>query len=693
MSELKRLIPARGGRSGREDALEGQGAAGREGTADRDSDGAAGGERAEELTGADLSSLSDYEVVEAIAAQTERINAAESVRLRLIKELHSRPCMSPQRPDGAYPNWRGSREVSVLDRDDLTQAELSARLPIAGGELSRLIASAVMLTDHLPATFAALSEGRLDLRRAQQIQAQASDLFDDRYRQARAEGKSPAQARRAAQELIRELEERVLKRAPTQTPDKLGRSLTRAVNALDPDYAERRRRAAVETRFVTHRPNRGDSTGDIYARLGAADALGVFSVIDTYARLAKSHGDERTLANLRADTLVHLILHRTLPDGTTPEGPTPEGPTPEGPTPEGTTSAGTTSDGSSPNGGTAPDKETAVPDCAPRTDDFPADAEITDAGSTDATSTDRISTGGAVPDCGPPEATGPTATSAPACSSTDSETTAQSQSQLHADADTESETAAESETQGGADIGGCTGSSRRRAGNSSATAGLRAHVNVTVGLETLLGLNEDTADLAGHGPITAPLARALAFAEGSTWRRLITDPVHGYLLDYGRTTYRPPAALADHVRARDVTCRMPNCDQPATACDLDHLIAYPTGTTCEDNLCAACRRDHRLKHEGRWQHQLSHDPAHPPGTTVIISPTGHTYLSHPYSYTTPDDHAVPNPLADASPTDVNSRLDMFGRTKTAPGQCFSRGNSVGGQRNAGENDDPGPPPF
>ena len=63
-----------------------------------------------------------------------------------------------------------------------------------------------------------------------------------------------------------------------------------------------------------------------------------------------------------------------------------------------------------------------------------------------------------------------------------------------------------------------------------------------------------------------------------------------------------------------------------------HLIAYPAGETCDHNLCATCRRDHRLKHEGRWHHHLSNDPAHPPGTTIIISPTGHVYLSHPYSY-------------------------------------------------------------
>src|SRR6266511_96609 len=65
----------------------------------------------------------------------------------------------------------------------------------------------------------------------------------------------------------------------------------------------------------------------------------------------------------------------------------------------------------------------------------------------------------------------------------------------------------------------------------------------------LMGLTEHGAELAGYGPIPAQVARELA-ADG-TWRRLLTDPVSGHLLDYGRTTYRPPAALADFIRARD----------------------------------------------------------------------------------------------------------------------------------------------
>jgi len=43
----------------------------------------------------------------------------------------------------------------------------------------------------------------------------------------------------------------------------------------------------------------------------------------------------------------------------------------------------------------------------------------------------------------------------------------------------------------------------------------------------------------------ADVARELA--TDATWRRLLHDPTSGELLDVGRTTYRPPAALAEFI--------------------------------------------------------------------------------------------------------------------------------------------------
>ncbi|MGH4025821.1 MAG: DUF222 domain-containing protein [Pseudonocardiaceae bacterium] len=152
-------------------------------------------------------------------------------------------------------------------------------------------------------------------------------------------------------------------------------------------------------------------------------------------------------------------------------------------------------------------------------------------------------------------------------------------------------------------------------------------VSVIVPITTLMGLDDQPGELAGYGPIPATLAREIA-ADG-IWRRLLTDPASGTLLDYGRSTYTPPAGLADFVRARDQYCRNPICGQRATTADLDHTMAWADGgTTSADNLYACCRRNHLVKtHVPGW-----HVEQHPDATITWTTPTGHTYTSHPHDY-------------------------------------------------------------
>lgn len=54
--------------------------------------------------------------------------------------------------------------------------------------------------------------------------------------------------------------------------------------------------------------------------------------------------------------------------------------------------------------------------------------------------------------------------------------------------------------------------------------------------------------------------------------------------------YRPSRALADFIRARDLTCRFPGCDRPADRADIDHTIPYPAGPTSAANLKMLCRQ-------------------------------------------------------------------------------------------------------
>jgi hypothetical protein len=123
--------------------------------------------------------------------------------------------------------------------------------------------------------------------------------------------------------------------------------------------------------------------------------------------------------------------------------------------------------------------------------------------------------------------------------------------------------------------------------------GRRPHVQVTVAWTTLFGLDELPAELAGYGPITAETARRIA--ADATWRRLLVEPRTGRFDELSVDTYEPPQDMADHVLARDKTCRSPGCRQPADRCDLDHRESYPRGPTAAANLDAECRGHHGVK--------------------------------------------------------------------------------------------------
>jgi hypothetical protein len=179
-----------------------------------------------------------------------------------------------------------------------------------------------------------------------------------------------------------------------------------------------------------------------------------------------------------------------------------------------------------------------------------------------------------------------------------------------------------------------------RAGRRRWRPRVRIDMQVVIDAITLAGLTDTPAELRGYGPISARAARAL-FAnmiDDVTMRRLVTDPITGHLLDYGRRTYRIPKPLADYVRARDRHCRFPGCLRPISTCDIDHVIPWNQGgRTTATNCACLCRRHHRLKTHAGWTLQL-----HPDASCHWTSPTGQHYdlpaptqLDQPALHTTP----------------------------------------------------------
>ncbi len=155
---------------------------------------------------------------------------------------------------------------------------------------------------------------------------------------------------------------------------------------------------------------------------------------------------------------------------------------------------------------------------------------------------------------------------------------------------------------------------------------VRVELQVTVPFTTLAGLDERAGELAGYGPVPADMVRRLA--GDATWRRLLTDPASGAVLDYGLTRYRPPAHLASYVRTRYPRCTFPGCRTPARRADLDHDEPHNpgagTGPTSEANLDPKCRRHHRLKQMPGWSVHHAAD-----GTITWRTPNGRHYHVRP----------------------------------------------------------------
>jgi hypothetical protein len=152
----------------------------------------------------------------------------------------------------------------------------------------------------------------------------------------------------------------------------------------------------------------------------------------------------------------------------------------------------------------------------------------------------------------------------------------------------------------------------------------RAHINLTIDLPTLLALRDGAAELIGAGALPADVARELL--ADATFKRIVTDPATGELLDYGRRTYAVPERLRQYIVARDQTCRFPGCGTAASRCEIDHANSWSRGgATDRGNLGALCTRHHQMKTHGGWQLTDSdHD-----GGCTWISPQGREYEHRP----------------------------------------------------------------
>ena len=103
-------------------------------------------------------------------------------------------------------------------------------------------------------------------------------------------------------------------------------------------------------------------------------------------------------------------------------------------------------------------------------------------------------------------------------------------------------------------------------------------------------------------------------------------PLMDFTTSGAEAGYRPSRGLAEFVRARDLTCRAPGCDRPATVCEIDHTIPWPAGPTHAGNLKCLCAEHHLLKTFWGWR-----DEQLPDGTVIWRLPGAQTRITTPGS--------------------------------------------------------------
>jgi hypothetical protein len=408
--------------------------------------------------------------------------------------------------------------------------------------------------------------------------------------------------RRITPELARAIEDELLPEAIGLNPAQVRRAAAKAVQRADPAGAEKRHQDRRLDRRVEIFPG-PEGMADLYAHLPAEDATRIKVRLDAYAK-AQPKTDHRTMDQRRTDIFTDLLL---------------------------TKSAGTIN--------------AIVHVTAPTT----MLTTAARAGLTPTRGLTRSSPAGKVGRATAAKADTPAISVGSATQATQATQATPVGSATRATRATRAALAGSDilATPAGsaAPAGGAGRVSRVRSGGTGQPRTSRTHSTTRAETTPTASDLGGVAELAGYGVITDSQVRALA-AHDATWRRLLTDPHSGMLTDYGRHTYVPPAALADFVRARDQYCVFPGCNVPATKCDLDHRVPFPTGATSVDNLAAICRHHHRMKHRAGWTVRRRADGAH-----VWISPQEREYLNPPIplAQPTPTPPPVRQALIDDTP--------------------------------------------
>ncbi len=197
-------------------------------------------------------------------------------------------------PGAASPDWVPGPEHPPAGVSEFFVDELALALGTSKTSAHYVWQHASTLRTRLPATWAALADGRLDWPRGRAIAGEvaAADV-------------EPG--------VLGAVEDAVLPVASSFTVTGLKLLVRAELLARDETAADKRRRRAARAADVHVTPT-GDGRAILAADLSAEDAAACREVADHYARLAKTDGDPRPIGVIRAEVVRDLMLHPADPD-------------------------------------------------------------------------------------------------------------------------------------------------------------------------------------------------------------------------------------------------------------------------------------------------------------------------------------------------------------------------------------------
>lgn len=224
-------------------------------------------------------------LLDAVVAADRELAVVAARRAELVDQVRQWSRDSVDALARARGKSRGSRDDHVIAARSTT-AELACALRVPEGAVMALLVESEALVHELPATMSALRDGALSYRHAQVVMS-ATAALDEAPRLT--------------------LDTMLAERATTTTVANLGRVARRARERHDPRPLVDRHTAALVERRVELEVAR-DGMAWLHQLVPAVQASAIFHRLSDLAAACQGPDEPRTLAQLRADACVELLL-------------------------------------------------------------------------------------------------------------------------------------------------------------------------------------------------------------------------------------------------------------------------------------------------------------------------------------------------------------------------------------------------